>query len=134
VCAFRLAGLHFILALDPGIMNVVPFRASRRSRRLAPPLRPPGALGNFGPVSDQARTFDDVEDRLRMQQNLGAFVAVLVIVVAGGWLIDRLTTYSRNLACLTAGHRNCVPLDIEPSAPWERSVDVGSPEPRRQGK
>jgi hypothetical protein len=115
-------------------MNVVPFRASRRPYRLRRPLRPPGALEHFGPASDQAGTFDDVEDRLRMQQNLGAFVAVLVIVVAGGWLIDRLTTYSRNMACLTAGHRNCSPLDIEQSAPWERSADVGSPEPLRPGK
>lgn len=53
-----------------------------------------------------------------MQQNLAALAAVLVIVVLGGWLIDRLTTYSRTLACIEAGHRNCVPLDIEQPRRW----------------
>ena len=53
-----------------------------------------------------------------MQQNLGALVAVLLIVVVGAWLIDRLSSYSRTLACLEAGHRNCAPLDIQQPRPW----------------
>ena len=53
-----------------------------------------------------------------MQQNVGALIAVLLIVVLGAWLIDRLTTYSRTLACIEAGHRNCVPLDIQQPRPW----------------
>lgn len=53
-----------------------------------------------------------------MQQNIGALIAVLLIVVLGAWLIDRLTTYSRTLVCIEAGHRNCVPLDIQQPRPW----------------
>ena len=99
-------------------MTVVPFRALRRRGRPAPPLHPPAALGRFGPPSAPADPFDAAEDRLRMQQNLGALVAVLLIVVVGAWLIDRLSTYSRTLACLEAAHRNCVPLDIQQPRPW----------------
>ena len=51
-----------------------------------------------------------------MQQNVGALIAVLLIVVLGAWLIDRLTTYSRTLACLEAGHRNCATAR-HPAAP-----------------
>jgi hypothetical protein len=104
--------------LDRGLMTVVPFRAPRRRGRPTPPLHPPAALGRFGPPSAPTDPFDAVEDRLRMQQNLGALVAVLLIVVVGAWLIDRLSTYSRTLACLESGHRSCAPLDIQQPRPW----------------
>jgi len=96
-------------------MSVVPFRPRQR---LAPPLTPPATLGHFGPASAQTDSGDPAEERLRMQQNVGALIAVLLIVVLGAWLIDRLTTYSRTLACIEAGHRNCVPLDIQQPRPW----------------
>ena len=53
-----------------------------------------------------------------MQQNAAAFAAVVVLVVLGSWLIDRLSAHSRELACITAGHRNCVALGIEQPRPW----------------
>jgi hypothetical protein len=102
---------------DPSIMSVIPFRPRQR---LAPPLTPPAALGHFNGTSN-ARTeaVDPAEDRLRMQQNVGALVAVLLIVVLGAWLIDRLTTYSRTLACIEAGHRSCAILDVQQQPrPW----------------
>jgi hypothetical protein len=98
-------------------MTVIPFRGPRRSHLRAPPLRPPAALDPYGRPPEQS-AFDAREDRLRMRQNLGACAVVLVIVVLGGWLIDRLTTYSRTMACLEAGHHNCVPLDIEQPRRW----------------
>jgi hypothetical protein len=95
-------------------MSVIPFRPRQR---LAPPLAPPAALGHFArPAETDAH--DPAEDRLRMQQNVGALIAVLLIVVLGAWLIDRLTTYSRTLVCIEAGHRNCVPLDIQQPRAW----------------
>jgi hypothetical protein len=96
-------------------MSVIPFRPRQR---LAPPLAPPAALGQFARSSAHAEAHDPAEDRLRMQQNVGALIAVLLIVVLGAWLIDRLTTYSRTLMCIEAGHRNCVPLDIQQPRPW----------------
>jgi hypothetical protein len=96
-------------------MSVIPFRPRQR---LSPPLTPPAALGQYGRPSTQADAVDPAEDRLRMQQNIGALVAVLLIVVLGAWLIDRLTTYSRTLVCIEAGHRNCAPLDIQQPRPW----------------
>ena len=46
-------------------------------------------------------------DRRRMQQNLAAFLFVIVLVVFGTWLIDRLITYSRNMSCISSGQRSC---------------------------
>ena len=96
-------------------MSVIPFRPRQR---LSPPLTPPAALGHFARSSAQTDAVDPAEDRLRMQQNVGALIAVLLIVVLGAWLIDRLTTYSRTLACIEAGHRSCATLDIQQPRPW----------------
>ena len=46
-----------------------------------------------------------------MQQNLAAFLLVVVLLVVGAWLIDRLKAYSRAMACLESGHRYCTVLD-----------------------
>jgi hypothetical protein len=99
-------------------MTVLPFRAPRHRHRPSPRLDPPAALGQFGASSAETGSFDPTEDRLRMQQNVAALVAVALIVVLGAWLIDRLATYSRTLVCIEAGHRNCVPLDIQQPRPW----------------
>ena len=57
---------------------------------------------------------DEVDYRLRSQQNLAAVGVVIIIVVLGGWMIDQLRTYSRIRACFDVGHRNCMPLNIDP--------------------
>jgi hypothetical protein len=46
-----------------------------------------------------------------MQQNLAAFLLVVALLVVGAWMIERLKAYSRSLACLESGHRNCAVLD-----------------------
>jgi hypothetical protein len=65
------------------------------------------------PIADPLRHFEDQEDRRRMQQNLAALAVVLLIIVSGFWLIDHLRTSARIAACVEAGHRNCVPLDLD---------------------
>jgi hypothetical protein len=55
----------------------------------------------------------DDDDRLRMRQNMAAFLAVVVIVGVGAWLMDSLHYQSRLQACVEAGHRNCLPLATE---------------------
>jgi hypothetical protein len=100
------------------VMTVIPFRAPRHRHRPSPPLDPPAALGHFGAPSARTDGLDAAEDRLRMRQNMGALIAVVLIVVLGAWLIDRLAAYSRTLVCIEAGHRNCVRLDIQQPRPW----------------
>jgi len=49
-----------------------------------------------------------------MQQNLAAVIIIVLVVTSGLWLIDHLRASARITACLEAGHRNCVPLDVDP--------------------
>ena len=48
-----------------------------------------------------------------MQQNLAAAVVIVLLISSGFWLIDHLRTSARIAACVEAGHRNCVPLDLD---------------------
>jgi hypothetical protein len=97
-------------------MNVIPLdraRARLRSRIGAPPrIEPPAALTR--PLRAGTETADDEdEDRLRMRQNLAAFLVIVAIVAAGTWLMASLHRYSQLQACLEAGHRNCLPLQAK---------------------
>jgi hypothetical protein len=46
-----------------------------------------------------------------MQQNIATLALVVVLVVLGAWLIERLRIYSRTMACIEAGHRSCIVVD-----------------------
>ena len=86
---------------NPSWPNIFPFSLRRGSSQATK-----NALG------DPVRRLEDEEDRRRMQQNVAAAIIILVLVGAGFWLIDRLRTNARIAACVEAGHRNCVPLDL----------------------
>jgi hypothetical protein len=97
-------------------MNVIPLdraRARLRSRIGAPRrIEPPAALTS--PVRPHAQAAaDESEDRLRMRQNLAAFLVIVAIVGAGTWLMASLHYYSRLQSCMEAGHRNCLPLQVK---------------------
>ena len=92
-------------------MNVIPFPRVRSRPSYARPVEPPAALGVEMPGSSRPADEDDFEDRRRMQQNLAAFLLVVVLLFVGAWMIERLKSYSRTLACLEAGHRYCTILD-----------------------
>ena len=77
---------------------------------LAPPRRP--AQSTRDPPRDPVRRLEDEEDRRRMQQNVAAAILVLMLIGGGIWLIDHLRTSARIAACVEAGHRNCLPLDL----------------------
>jgi hypothetical protein len=97
-------------------MNVIPFdRARARVRIGAPPrIEPPAALTSAVRAADIAHSADaDGEDRLRMRQNLAAFLVIVAIVTAGIWLMASLEYYSRLQSCMIAGHRNCMPLQAK---------------------
>jgi len=74
--------------------------------------RGPSAQGTKTTSRDPVRQLEDAQDRRRMQQNVAAALIVFVLVGAGLWLIDHLRTSARIAACVEAGHRNCVPLDL----------------------
>ncbi len=91
-------------------MTVVPFR--RRPRRPFPgPVEPPPALGGELSPATGSSEQERLDDRRRMQQNLAALALVVLLVVTGAWLIERLRVYSRTMACIEAGHRNCAAID-----------------------
>ena len=75
-------------------------------------LRQHSAQATKNALRDRVRQLDDEEDRRRMRQNVAAALIILMVVGAGFWLIDHLRTNARIAACVEAGHRNCVPLDL----------------------
>lgn len=93
-------------------MNVISLDRARARLREPRRIEPPSALGASARPSlpaHEAATADD-EDRLRMRQNVAAFLVIVAIVGAGAWLMDSLHYYSRLQTCMEAGHRNCLPL------------------------
>jgi len=95
-----------------GTMTVIPFRDRGAARPPRRPVEPPPALGK--PASDPGEGGDDAEFyRLRARQNWAVLVLVIVLVLGGAWLIERLAAFSRALACYEFGHRNCMPLKID---------------------
>jgi hypothetical protein len=107
-------------------MNVIPLDRARARpsssivapRRIEPPaaLTAPARPGRSPPGNAHARNAADdeeIEDRLRMRQNLAAFLVIVAIVATGTWLMASLQYYSRLQTCLEAGHRHCMPLQAE---------------------
>ena len=101
-------------------MNVISLERARARLRAPRRIEPPAALRTPANPFQGAYADDDVEDRLRMRQNLAAFAAIVVIVGLGYWLMDSLHHYARLQMCIEAGHRNCVPLasKYQPSPHW----------------
>jgi hypothetical protein len=95
-------------------MNVIPFPRERSGRAFARPVEPPAALGAQAAGAEASASeeeFDAFQDRRRMQQNLAACLLVIVLLVTGAWIVERLKLYSHTLACLESGHRHCTVLD-----------------------
>ena len=91
-------------------MNVIPF--PRQPRRQFPePVVPPPALRGERARSAEPTPEDDLEDRRRMRQNLATMVLVVVLVLLGAWMIERLRIYSKTMVCIETGHRSCTVVD-----------------------
>jgi hypothetical protein len=97
-------------------MNVISLDRARdrlRGASLGRPHRiePPSALAVPVRPAHHGDATDVEDDRLRMRQNVAAFLVILAIVGLGSWLMTSLHYHSRLQACIEAGHRNCLPLD-----------------------
>jgi hypothetical protein len=70
---------------------------------LIPFPRPPKREDVRPPSRDELRA----ADRRRMLENLAAAVFVVALVLFGYWVIDRVSSYSRNVTCLSAKLKDC---------------------------
>ncbi|HEX6002224.1 MAG TPA: hypothetical protein VFZ16_22950 [Hyphomicrobiaceae bacterium] len=89
-------------------MNVIPLERARARLRAPRRIEPPSALSPVRIIAPSRIADDEEEDRLRMRQNLAAFLVIIAIVTAGSWLMANLQRTSQLRACLEAGHRNCL--------------------------
>jgi hypothetical protein len=94
-------------------MNVISLDRARSRLRGARRIEPPAALSVPMQPACLAHDTDVEEDRLRMRQNVAAFLAIVAIVGVGAWLMENLHYYSRLQTCVEAGHRNCLPRTTE---------------------
>jgi hypothetical protein len=46
-----------------------------------------------------------------MRQNLATMALVVVLVLLGAWMIERLRIYSKTMVCIETGHRSCTVVD-----------------------
>jgi hypothetical protein len=93
-------------------MTVIPFPRERSRRAIDRPVEPPAALGGSVEGARALREeFAEFEDRRRMQQNMAACLVVVVLIVSGAWVLERLRVYSHTLTCLEFGHYPCAVLD-----------------------
>ena len=57
---------------------------------------------------------NDPDDENRTLVNVALIVGFLVLVGSGIWLVDAMLDARRADECLSAGRRNCIPLDLPP--------------------
>lgn len=74
-------------------------------------MAPPQALQGETTRPGSPTAEDDLEDRRRMHQNLATMVLVVVLVLLGAWMIERLRLYAKTMACIESGHRSCTVVD-----------------------
>jgi hypothetical protein len=46
--------------------------------------------------------------------NALGFLVIVILVVAGIWMADKLAELQKNQDCVMAGRRNCTPIDAPP--------------------
>jgi hypothetical protein len=64
-------------------------------------------------VAKYARKGDD-DYRLRMTNNLLAFVVLTLLVLAGVWLVGRIAEFRKAQDCVLSGRPGCTPVQVPP--------------------
>jgi hypothetical protein len=85
-------------------------RLAAGAKVLAFARRPQRANEHRPEITDPLRRLEDQDERRRNLQNLVAALIILLLMVAGFWLIEHLRSSARIEACLEAGHPNCLPI------------------------
>ena len=93
--------------------RIVPFR-----RNIG--YRPPPAAS--GPVKDLAEYHDIHDDgpdeyRHRMKMNGLAALVLIVLMVTGWWIADRIVNLRKDQDCALSGRRNCETIHVPPPQP-----------------
>jgi hypothetical protein len=57
---------------------------------------------------------DDPDEEDRTMVNIVLAVGFIVLVGSGIWLVDAMLDARRADECISAGRRNCIPLDVSP--------------------
>ena len=55
---------------------------------------------------------DANEERDRRAANIFLLVAAVIFIGAGVWLVDAMITAKKADDCMSAGRRNCSPIDV----------------------
>ncbi len=66
-------------------------------------------------MSEPERPADESEDERRVFVNLAAAIAVLLLALAGFWLMKTLDEHRKLENCVNSGRRDCLEL-VEPAA------------------
>jgi hypothetical protein len=80
--------------------RILPF--APRKREAAPPVED---------VAKYARAGED-DYRLRMTNNVLAFVVCTLLVLAGVWLVNRIAEYRKNQDCVLSGRQGCTLVQV----------------------
>jgi hypothetical protein len=67
-------------------------------------------------VEDLRKYEDDAEPddyRRRMTINVMAFAFIVILTVAGIWLVDQLALWRKQQDCLSYGRKNCAELTVK---------------------
>jgi hypothetical protein len=83
-----------------------------RPRRGAP--RPPRPTPPIEDLTKYERS-EEVDDyRHRMITNAIAFAFVILLVIAGIWIANKMAEIRKNQDCVLTGRRGCTPVDVPP--------------------
>jgi hypothetical protein len=76
------------------------------------------------------RKFEQTQDgddyRHRMMVNIAAGAVALLLIIAGLWLADALSSMRKNQDCVLSGRRGCTPVD----APVQPRGEISLPQQR----
>jgi hypothetical protein len=109
----------------------MPDRPSKPDPRvIAFPRQIPGSaqrLQETSPVGDLRKfeqTQEDDDYRHRMAVNIAAGAVTLLLIIAGLWLADKLSTMRKDQDCVLSGRRGCTPVE----APVQPRGMISSPQ------
>jgi hypothetical protein len=99
--------------------RVLPFRSRADGSSTVPQQRASPAVesASESPVAGLGkyeRGGDDEDYRHRMLMNVLAFGFVVLLILAGVWIADKIALMRKNQDCVLSGRRGCTPVEVQP--------------------